>query len=290
MQRDGRYIKKMGCHDSIQYPERKAKQRALDDSRINSVNEITGPIIPIHRSLYEFSADRHDYENCEICSKDDKGCLDILWGVQQALDNETIILRYPEPKEFVPNYHGPLEEDVEFEEKSIDYQRSQSNPDPDHSVNVIVPCFKEVGHQSNSKIVRATFHLSDNIPFPSQSTISNKPQGCPIQPVENIVGTSRVTRSGRIFAPIINQKPKSDNMKKIVSPPKASSNEVEPLREEEDEVMRIIKRSEYKVVDQLLQTPSKISILSLLLNSETHRNSLMKILDQAYVEQDVTTK
>ena len=130
----------------------KAKQRALDDSRINSVNEITGPIIPIHMSLYEFSADRHDYENCEICSKDDKGCLDVLWGVQQALDNETIILRYPEPEEFIPDYpdssHDPPEGDMEFEDRSMDYQGSKSNPDPDHSVNVIVPCFKEMSLDS----------------------------------------------------------------------------------------------------------------------------------------------
>ncbi|XP_058747178.1 uncharacterized protein LOC131620188, partial [Vicia villosa] len=44
----------------------------------------------------------------------------------------------------------------------------------------------------------------------------------------------------------------------------------------------------YKIVDQLMQTPSKISILSLLLNSEAHREALMKVLDQAFVDHDVT--
>jgi hypothetical protein len=58
--------------------------------------------------------------------------------------------------------------------------------------------------------------------------------------------------------------------------------------EDSDEVMELIKRSEYKIVDQLLQTPSKISILSLLMNSDAHRETLMKVLYQAYVEQDVT--
>lgn len=86
----------------------KAKQRALDDGRINGVNEITGPIIPIHKSLYEFSSDRHDYENCEVCSKDDKGCLEVRWAVEQALDKETIIFRYPEPEEFIPDHFDPL--------------------------------------------------------------------------------------------------------------------------------------------------------------------------------------
>jgi len=37
-----------------------------------------------------------------------------------------------------------------------------------------------------------------------------------------------------------------------------------------------------------MQTPSKIAILSLLLNSEAHRNALMKVLNQAFVNHDVT--
>ncbi|KAI5420073.1 hypothetical protein KIW84_044027 [Lathyrus oleraceus] len=60
------------------------------------------------------------------------------------------------------------------------------------------------------------------------------------------------------------------------------------VKEDCDEMLRLIKRSEYNVVDQLLQTPSKISVLSLLLNSEPHREALQKVLDVAYVDHDVT--
>ena len=42
------------------------------------------------------------------------------------------------------------------------------------------------------------------------------------------------------------------------------------------------------MVEQLLQTPSKISVLSLLMNSESDREALQKMLEQAYVEHDVT--
>jgi hypothetical protein len=42
------------------------------------------------------------------------------------------------------------------------------------------------------------------------------------------------------------------------------------------------------MVEQLLQTPSKILVLSLLMNSEAHREALQKVLEQAYVEHDVT--
>ncbi|KAI5431421.1 hypothetical protein KIW84_035565 [Lathyrus oleraceus] len=60
------------------------------------------------------------------------------------------------------------------------------------------------------------------------------------------------------------------------------------MKEDCDEILKLIKRSEYNVVDQLLQTPSKISVLSLLLNSEPHREALQKVLDVAYVDHDVT--
>ncbi|KAI5389575.1 hypothetical protein KIW84_075022 [Lathyrus oleraceus] len=59
-------------------------------------------------------------------------------------------------------------------------------------------------------------------------------------------------------------------------------------KSDDDEVLRLIKRSEFNVVEQLLQTPSKIFVLSLLLNSEAHREALQRVLEQAYVEQDVT--
>ncbi|KAI5446180.1 hypothetical protein KIW84_014147 [Lathyrus oleraceus] len=60
--------------------------------------------------------------------------------------------------------------------------------------------------------------------------------------------------------------------------------------EEAEEFLRIIKKSDYKVVDQLNQTPSKISMLSLLLSSEAHRNSLMRILIASHITKDITVK
>lgn len=60
------------------------------------------------------------------------------------------------------------------------------------------------------------------------------------------------------------------------------------MSQEIEELLRIIKKSDYKVVDHLSQTPSKISILSLLLCSESHRNALMKLLSSAFVPQDIS--
>jgi hypothetical protein len=59
-------------------------------------------------------------------------------------------------------------------------------------------------------------------------------------------------------------------------------------QDEADEFLRIIRKSDYKVVDQLNQTPSKISMLSLLISSEAHRTALLKLLKAAHVSQDIT--
>lgn len=56
-----------------------------------------------------------------------------------------------------------------------------------------------------------------------------------------------------------------------------STQRATPISEVE-EFMRIIKKSDYKVVEQLNQTPSKISMLSLLICSKAHRDALVKFL------------
>jgi hypothetical protein len=88
--------------------------------------------------------------------------------------------------------------------------------------------------------------------------------------VINIDGTGRMTRSGRVFAP---ESPLENIM--VVVPPKrkvAPNNDVgietskaNGPQDKLDEFLRIIK-SDYKVVDQLSQASSKISMLSLLIN------------------------
>ena len=79
--------------------------------------------------------------------------------------------------------------------------------------------------------------------------------------------------------------------KKIVEnvEPKKATGETSrvTLEKEVDDILKIIKMSDYRIADRLLQTPSKISILALLMNSSAHRESLMRVLDQAFVESDM---
>ncbi|XP_050889558.1 uncharacterized protein LOC127094827 [Lathyrus oleraceus] len=117
--------------------------------------------------------------------------------------------------------------------------------------------------------------------------------------VDNFVGTGRITISGRIYSPQNAQynidalekakgKQVVGNNSESVSanapnavPGTSSSQEVE-------ELLRLIRKSDYKVIDHLSQTPSKISILSLLLCSEAHRNVLGKLLSSSFVPQNIT--
>lgn len=55
-----------------------------------------------------------------------------------------------------------------------------------------------------------------------------------------------------------------------------------------EEFLRLIKKSDYKVVDQLNQTPSKISMLALLMSFEAHMEALMKFLRATHVPQEIS--
>ena len=60
--------------------------------------------------------------------------------------------------------------------------------------------------------------------------------------------------------------------------------------EEVTKFLRIIQQSEFKVIEQLNKTPARISLLGLLMKSEPHRALLVKILNEAYVAQDISMK
>ncbi|XP_052876271.1 uncharacterized protein LOC128282136 [Gossypium arboreum] len=65
----------------------------------------------------------------------------------------------------------------------------------------------------------------------------------------------------------------------------------EPVREEEaKEFLKFLKHSEYSMVEQLRKQPARISLLALLLSSEVHRETLLKVLNETYVTQDISVK
>jgi hypothetical protein len=62
-----------------------------------------------------------------------------------------------------------------------------------------------------------------------------------------------------------------------------------PMSEEKAiEFMKLMKHSEYNVVDQLKKTLAKTSLISLTLSLELHRNALQRVPNEAYIPQDMT--
>ena len=59
----------------------------------------------------------------------------------------------------------------------------------------------------------------------------------------------------------------------------------DPFTQEMEEILKIIRKSDYKIVEQLGQTPPKISMLSLFLCSEAHAQALIKFLKNSHVPQ-----
>lgn len=110
--------------------------------------------------------------------------------------------------------------------------------------------------------------------------------------VISIIDVGGITHSGRVFAP--KQLQKKDGLENTRNKEVSNSNiETRPSRKalprvEAGEFLRIIKKSDCKVVDQLGQTPSKISMISLLLSSEAHREYLLKVMNEAHVTKDIT--
>ncbi|XP_028215058.1 uncharacterized protein LOC114397144 [Glycine soja] len=130
--------------------------------------------------------------------------------------------------------------------------------------------------------------------------------------VTNISGMSGVTRSGRIFAapdplirPLDTKGKENVGMEKGDKASPILDEEIPTERfangekdfgrkkisvEEANEFLWIIQQSEFKVIEQLNKTLARVSLLELLMNSEPHRELLVKILIEAHVAQDISVE
>ncbi|KAK9279523.1 hypothetical protein L1049_013202 [Liquidambar formosana] len=94
-----------------------------------------------------------------------------------------------------------------------------------------------------------------------------------------------MTRFGRYYTPV--------ELELLQKKGKDKSHEANgikaPVMEEDlNKFLGALKKNEYNLVEQLNKMPAQISILGLLLGSETHRNALAKVLNEAHVLSDIT--
>ncbi|XP_070013654.1 uncharacterized protein [Nicotiana sylvestris] len=115
------------------------------------------------------------------------------------------------------------------------------------------------------------------VPWDYQSDVRNK--GKEKLVVE--VAAAGMTRSDRCHVPEEQSQgssSKDNNQKKSVTEAEA------------EEFWRKMQCSGYSVVDQLKKTPAQISLMSLLMSSDSHRNALVKVLNEAYVPAETTSE
>ncbi|XP_050896229.1 uncharacterized protein LOC127102962 [Lathyrus oleraceus] len=242
--------------------------------KVFDVRRIQRSLVEIHRDMCLFSDYEHDHDVCVICSVNPRGCVILKRDTQKLMDENVI---------------------------QIQQSRYMGN-----DVNVIVPVFKTPGrvviqYESSKKDNRSVLPLvirlevpvpysSDkDVPYKYNATMIENGQEAPV-PVANsvvsIVNVVKVTRSGRVFGPVSPKVVEDVSMGTKaevpavdpISAPTCQSGESKGFKANDgDELLRLIMRSEFNIVDQLLQTLSNIFMLSLLMNSEAQREALQKV-------------
>ncbi|PKI75194.1 hypothetical protein CRG98_004418 [Punica granatum] len=106
----------------------------------------------------------------------------------------------------------------------------------------------------------------------------------------NEMSAMGIMRSGRVY-----QGPEPGDKGKAPAVAFSAILEAAPLPEkkvtdqEAETFMKVIKASEYKVVEQIGKSPAHISLLALLLSSEPHRDALLKVLIAPQIPKETTT-
>ncbi|GAU49442.1 hypothetical protein TSUD_407340 [Trifolium subterraneum] len=256
-------------------------QSCQETSTILSVKHIKTPLVPIHSKMCEAKLFSHDHATCEECLKNPQGCSRLQEDIQRLMDKgELVVTKKSEDVcIIVPEFNV-----------SDRLEMIYNSGEP--TVTPLVICLLGPMPYTSLRVVPYRYDatmLQDGVETPIPPLIS----------VDNIVDNSKILRSGLILPGAVQGKTGS-SVEKTQIPDSSGTGErvyedsdevlkmIKRMYEDSDEVLKMIKRSEYKIVDQLLQTPSKISILSLLMSSDAHRDALMKVLDQAYVDHDVT--
>ncbi|XP_040967134.1 uncharacterized protein [Gossypium hirsutum] len=224
----------------------------------------------------------HDQEGHEI-----QKCSKFRALVQGLMDNKEL--------EFF-EYIGSLEEaDVcASEERSTKDVYKVNHP----VVIISRPRMNEAGARVAPKVViqkpvafpykdskRVPWNYSCNVTFPEEKT--------PINASEKVQDEGFYTHSRSRYTPntkVEQVKEKSlaieQKKEKPVGPEPTINESV--TEKEAKEFLKFLKHSEYSVVEQLHKQPGRISVLALLLSSETHRSALMKVLNETYVANDIS--
>nr|XP_012466212.1 unnamed protein product [Gossypium raimondii] len=219
-------------------------------------------------------------------SHDIQECTEFRTMVQNLMDNKEV--------EFYEEIKGLEEGEVYATEEGSTGKAQKAN----HPVVIIAkPMSREYGIQIAPKVI-----IQKPVSFPykdSKKVPWNYDCNVTMPGEESLVNASGedegfYTRSGKCYDPA-NARVESGKGKALaVELGKSKADKIEtrvnqPVTENEaKEFLKFLKHSEYSVVEQLHKQPARISVLELLLSSEVHRNTLVKVLNETYVASNIS--
>ncbi|XP_058729317.1 uncharacterized protein LOC131601500 isoform X2 [Vicia villosa] len=273
-----------------------------ETSVVSDVGCLTFPLVSVKQHLVNSGIFPGCGVDCENCKSRPEGCADLKSMVQKLIDEG--------PLQFYRRSRGAKSESGEVSVISIPYE-------PVVPICIQVPIQIPVSIPYEEQPAALMITVPGPIPYESEKAIpwhygsdvyyyGTKEEGelseeksveAAVANTDNFAGTGRITRSGRVFSPQPIQN-NADALAKAKGKQVVTDVQNSPIHngppdsavpsKDVEELLRIIKKSDYKVVEQLGQTQSKISILQLLMCSEGHRDALLRILNGAYVPHEIS--
>ncbi|KAI5417669.1 hypothetical protein KIW84_042328 [Lathyrus oleraceus] len=235
-------------------------QGCLGKYKVKYVSHIRQSLVEMHRLLCDYNHYEHDHDRCRVCSVNQRGCRHVRKDVQEMLDegvieilqNRNVDEDEPEVNVISPVFRIP-------EPVVIKYDGSKQKAPPTLVIKPAGPV-----PYTSEKVVPYRYN--------TMAVENGKEVSLPTSSVVNIADVSGLTRSGRVFsAPL---KPPADvrgsvdadfverpignvvstpNLTLVVKPSStlrttAFAGPSGNAKEDYDEMLKLIKRSEYNVV------------------------------------------
>ncbi|XP_012453460.2 uncharacterized protein LOC105775497 [Gossypium raimondii] len=226
---------------------------------------------------------------CEFHAKEDhdiQNCTEFKAMVQNLMNNKEL--------EFYEEIEG-LEEGEVYALEEGPTGRAQNHP----VVIISRPRSTDFGTQMAPRVI-----IQKPVAFPykdSKKVPWNYDCNVTVTGEEKLINASEegndagfYTRSGKCYDPVNTKVDTTKGKALAVEQDRTKTARIEShvnklvTEDEAREFLKFLKHSEYSVVEQLHKQPARISVLELLLSSETHRNALIKVLNETYVANDIS--
>lgn len=219
------------------------------------VRLIRESLVRMHASLTRltFVDHEHNYTACKICPENMCACPLVNQDIQKLLGKRTITITYDrnhdddEVNVIVPQFNVPKHVEIIYNNR-----KTSSFP-----LVIILP--GPVLYKSNKAI-----------PYKYNATMIEDKVEVHFPSVVNIADVIKVTRSGHVFASTPPKRIEDVDVGKTqveIPLERVGQSNGTNRKVGNDEMLKLIKKNEYNMVEQLLHTPSKIFVMSLLMSS-----------------------